>query len=154
MRYLKCLEAKRKGWMMPDFPQDFLKAVTDLIDNWEGTAYTDDPHDRGGETKFGISKRSYPDVDIKDLTRADAEEIYYRDFWMRPGVQAIHDPQMRAKVFNMGVLMGPGVAEHLAVGCDSIDMYRLVCERHFQAIVIKNPDCGRYLAGWTRRALA
>lgn len=27
--------------------------------------YVDDPEDKGGETKFGISKRSYPYVDIK-----------------------------------------------------------------------------------------
>jgi len=142
-----------KGNIMPDFPEDFKKAVSDLIDNWEG-GYVNDPHDAGGETNMGISKRSYPDVDIRHLTREDAEEIYYRDFWMRPGVQAISDPTMRAKVFNMGVLMGPGVAEHLAVGCNNISEYRLVCKRHFEAIVIKHPDCGRYLAGWTRRALA
>ncbi len=108
---------------MPDFPEDFQKAVDDLIDNWEG-GYVNDPHDSGGETNFGISKRSYPDMDIKDLTREDAEEIYYRDFWMRPGVQAIADPAMRAKVFNMGVAMGPGVAEHLAIGCHNISEYR------------------------------
>jgi hypothetical protein len=137
-----------------DYPQDFQTAVDDLIDNWEGTTFKDDPHDPGGATKFGISKRSYPNLDIEELTRDQAEQIYYCDFWLRAGVQAISDPQLRAKVFNMGVVMGPGVAEHLAIGCDNIDEYRQVCERHFQAIVIRNPDCGRYLAGWTRRALA
>ncbi len=72
----------RKEKPMPDFPEDFKKACDDLIDNWEG-GYVNDPHDAGGETNMGISKRSYPDVDIKHLTREDAEEIYYRDFWMR-----------------------------------------------------------------------
>mgnify|MGYP001994975564 CR=1 FL=1 len=43
--------------------------------------YIDDPHDRGGETKYGISKRAYPDVDIKNLTTAQAGEIYKRDYW-------------------------------------------------------------------------
>lgn len=37
--------------------------------------------DPGGETKFGISKRSYPNVDIKNLTRDGAKAIYKRDFW-------------------------------------------------------------------------
>ena len=136
------------------YPDDFQTAVDDLIDNWEGTAFEDDPHDPGGATRFGISKRSYPNLDIEGLTREEAVAVYYRDFWMRPGVQAFKDPVVRAKVFNMGVLMGPGVAEHLAIGCHNIDEYRHVCERHFQAIVIRNPLCGRYLAGWTRRALA
>jgi lysozyme family protein len=43
--------------------------------------YTFNAKDPGGETKFGISKRSYPNVDIKNLTREQAIEIYRRDFW-------------------------------------------------------------------------
>ncbi|MGV0961840.1 MAG: glycoside hydrolase family 108 protein [Limnohabitans sp.] len=34
----------------------------------------------GGPTKWGISKRSYPDLDIPALTVEDAEVIYRRDF--------------------------------------------------------------------------
>lgn len=45
--------------------------------------YVNDPNDPGGETKWGISKRSYPHVDIKGLTREDARAIYRRDFWQR-----------------------------------------------------------------------
>ena len=37
--------------------------------------------DSGGETNWGISKRAYPDLDIKALTRDDAKAIYKRDFW-------------------------------------------------------------------------
>ena len=45
--------------------------------------YVNDPRDPGGETKFGIAKRSYPNVDIKALTRDEAKAIYRRDFWDR-----------------------------------------------------------------------
>ena len=45
--------------------------------------YVNDPNDPGGETNWGISKRSYPDIDIKNLTREQAKEIYRRDFWER-----------------------------------------------------------------------
>jgi lysozyme family protein len=45
--------------------------------------YVNDTRDPGGETKFGIAKRSYPSVDIANLTRAAAVEIYRRDFWGR-----------------------------------------------------------------------
>lgn len=45
--------------------------------------YVNHPTDPGGETKYGISKRAYPDVDIAALTEEDAEEIYYRDYWSR-----------------------------------------------------------------------
>src|SRR5688572_24264776 len=36
--------------------------------------------DTGGETKYGISKKSYPSVDIKNLTLDQAIAIYKRDF--------------------------------------------------------------------------
>lgn len=43
--------------------------------------YVNDPNDPGGETNWGISKRSYPQLDIRNLTREDAVAIYLRDFW-------------------------------------------------------------------------
>ena len=43
--------------------------------------YTNDPADPGGETNFGISKASYPDVDIANLTLDQAKAIYFRDYW-------------------------------------------------------------------------
>lgn len=43
--------------------------------------YTNNPNDPGGETNFGICKRDYPDVDIKNLTIDDAKLIYARDYW-------------------------------------------------------------------------
>ncbi len=45
--------------------------------------YVDDPSDPGGETNWGISTRSYPNVDIKALTRDGAKAIYASDFWAR-----------------------------------------------------------------------
>lgn len=43
--------------------------------------YVNDPRDPGGETKWGISKRAYPNLNISQLTREDARAIYRRDFW-------------------------------------------------------------------------
>ena len=42
--------------------------------------YVNDPHDPGGETNFGISKRAYPAENIKGMTKARAAEIYRRDY--------------------------------------------------------------------------
>ncbi len=139
---------------MPSYPEDFQKAVDDLIDNWEG-GFVDDPEDPGGMTKYGICARSYPAVDIRNLTRDDAVAIYFRDFWQKYHLDiACPDTQIRAKVFNMGVLMGMKTALMLVVGCTDIDQYRQVCEKHFEAICIKHPECNKFLHGWRRRALA
>ena len=42
-----------------------------------------DSRDPGGETKFGISKRAHPDLDIANLTRDQAGAVYRRDYWDR-----------------------------------------------------------------------
>lgn len=44
---------------------------------------SDDPQDPGGLTKYGISKRAYPNEDIEKLTLDRAKEIYRRDYWDR-----------------------------------------------------------------------
>lgn len=60
--------------------QDWNEAIAFVLEMEGG--YTMDPDDPGGETNFGISKKSYPNLDIKHLSRQDAVEIYHRDFWV------------------------------------------------------------------------
>jgi len=45
--------------------------------------YDNDPDDPGGETKYGIDKRSHPDVNIKELTLDEAKDIYYTEYWTK-----------------------------------------------------------------------
>lgn len=59
--------------------------------------YVNDPHDVGGETNYGISKKAYPNRDIKNLTREEAVDIYYADYWtanhcheLPPAVAMLH----------------------------------------------------------------
>lgn len=75
--------------------------------------YVNDPADPGGETKYGISKRSYPDLDIKNLTRQQAIEIYRRDFWDKYRYGEIKSVRVATKVFDMCVNMGPFRAHKL-----------------------------------------
>lgn len=58
---------------------DYKRAV-DLILKHEG-GYVNHPDDPGGETNMGISKRSYPNEDIKGMTKERAQEIYKQDYW-------------------------------------------------------------------------
>lgn len=75
--------------------------------------YVNDPNDLGGETNFGISKRSYPNVDIKNLTRERAMEIYRRDWWDRYKYAQIGALDVATKVFDLSVNMGPVPAHKL-----------------------------------------
>ena len=72
--------------------------------------HVDHPNDPGGETKFGISKRSYPDVNIAGLTLDDAKAIYRRDYWDR--VKADELPsELRFLLFDGAV--NAGVAQSI-----------------------------------------
>jgi len=55
------------------------QAIARILEEEKG--YVNRKNDRGGETKFGITKRWYPHVDIKNLTPAAAADIYYADYW-------------------------------------------------------------------------
>jgi len=82
--------------------------VFDKLINHEG-GYVFNPHDPGGETKFGISKRSYPHLDIHSLTLADAKTIYKRDFWDRAQCDKLH-PDLAFELFDGAVNSGIGQA--------------------------------------------
>ncbi len=58
---------------------DFHTAFENII-TIEG-GYSNTANDAGGRTKYGISERSYPDVDIDGLTKEQARDIYRRDYW-------------------------------------------------------------------------
>lgn len=89
---------------------NFDQAFDRLIGN-EGE-YSFNKNDPGGETKWGISKRSYPGLDIADLTRDDAKAIYERDFWKR-GHMDEYDPAIAFQVFDIAVNSGIETAVRL-----------------------------------------
>lgn len=53
--------------------------------------YTTGVGDPGGETKWGISKRSYPWLDVSTLTLEQAKGIYEKDFWERLDASSLPD---------------------------------------------------------------
>lgn len=81
----------------------FATAVRHVLTHEGG--YVNDPNDPGGETKFGISKRSFPNLDIAALTEADAIAIYRVDYWQRLQCDEL-PPALAIIVFDTGVNMG------------------------------------------------
>ena len=84
------------------------KEIIEKVLHHEG-GYVNDPKDLGGETKYGITKRFYPDVDIKNLTIEQATEIYKKDYWDKNKVESL--PQNLWHIyFDMCVNMGKRTA--------------------------------------------
>ncbi len=82
---------------------NFDKALKFVL-KWEG-GYSNDPNDPGGETKYGISKRSYPELDISKLTLKQVKEIYYQNYWLKTGCDKLPFP-FNIVVFDTAVNMG------------------------------------------------
>ncbi len=93
-------------------PDIFAQAVAFVLGPRIEGGYVNDPRDPGGETKFGISKRSYPKVNIKSLTRDDAIAIYKRDFWDATGCNDL-PPKVAVVMFDTAINQGPAIAARL-----------------------------------------
>lgn len=67
--------------------------------------YAYDANDPGGESKFGITRRSYPGEDIRNMPITRAKYLYQRDFWGPAGCDALPDP-LKYAMFDFAVNSG------------------------------------------------
>lgn len=81
----------------------FTTAVNLILDHEGG--YSLDKLDPGGETKYGISKRAYPNEDISGMTKDRAKQIYRRDYWNKVRGDSLPFP-VSMVLFDIAVNMG------------------------------------------------
>ena len=149
--------------------------IIEIVLEHEG-GYVNDPRDPGGETNFGIAKRSNPDVDIKNLTIEQAKEIYKSKYWDKNKVEKLPE-QLRHIYFDMCVNMGRGRAGKIiqraannrghelvvdgALGpvtlgkINNVELERVRAFRikYYADLVTRKPDLEKFYFGWFRRSL-
>ena len=131
--------------------QRFLR-ILPFIFKWEG-GYENDPDDPGGETKFGIDKRSHPDVDIKSLTREQAAEIYWRAYWVKYGCEW-HEQPVGEVFFNACVNCGAGRARAILQALPvphTSDAFLDGQDAFYQRLATARPVLKKFLKGWLNR---
>ena len=154
-----------------------MKSFNEIIEKvleHEG-GYVNDPKDLGGETKYGITKRFYPDVDIKNLTIEQATEIYKKDYWDKNRVESL--PQNLWHIYfdmcvNMGKRTAVKVLQRAAVnkGRDievdgglgpmtigalkgvELDRVRAFRVKYYVDLITARPEQEKFYLGWFRRA--
>lgn len=148
---------------------EFEPAVEITLENEGGLV--DDPDDPGGLTKYGISQRKYPNLDIRNLTVEDAKAIYLRDFWKFGGITS---QPVANKIFDTYVNMEHNaikIAQRLVIVMDDglygpvterainletpevfLPRYRIDLVNYYLDIVKNNPREAKFLTGWLRRA--
>jgi lysozyme family protein len=160
------------------YSSKFLKAFEYLMYHKGG--YSNNLKDAGGETKFGISKRSYPHLDIKNLTQNQARQIYFVDFWMKSKCEDITDENIAIKLFDLAVhagipqaikliqralrAAGAHVAEDGIIGpatlaainksdpTDLLAALKSEAAGYYRLIASANPSQKRFIEGWLSRA--
>jgi len=92
-------------------------AIVRAIISLEG-GYVNDPADPGGETKYGISKQAFPDVDVANLTEAGARDLYFSYYWI-PGKCSMLPERLRLIYFDMCV--------HNGLNAAAVTLQRALC---------------------------
>jgi lysozyme family protein len=82
------------------------KFIRKIIISEGGDKITDDPNDAGGLTKYGICQRSYPHLDIRNLTEEKAIEIYTTYFCNPCRVDLFKNELLALHVFDFAVNSG------------------------------------------------
>jgi lysozyme family protein len=93
---------------------DFKQAVAKTLIREGGATFSNYPDDRGGPTKYGISQKAYPNVDIANLTEDQAKDIYKKDYWDRVAGDQIRLQSIAENLFDTAVNMGVISATKLA----------------------------------------
>ena len=155
-------------------PTDFYDMVREVLIREGG--YVNHPNDPGGETNYGIAKRSHPDEDIKNLTEDRAIEIYKKTYW-NPSKASSIPGEMRYTYFDMVVNMGQRRAvKILQEACNSkgcklvvdgligrktlaaskkidnsrVKVYRIL---YYTDLIRRKPKLSDFIVGWLRRAM-
>ena len=137
--------------------------------------YTLDPNDPGGETNFGISKKAYPALDIKNLTVDQAKDIYRRDYWQACECDQLAYP-FDIATFDCAVNQGVGMAKRLlqialGVNVDGVigdktvsasfkadvqSVKKLLSERlaAYARLMAENPKLVVFAMNWCSRVIA
>lgn len=139
-------------------PKTNFQKGMDFVLIWEG-GYVNDPNDPGGETKFGISKRAHPELDIKNLTRQDAEEVYWKDYWGKAGCHGIDDGRLQIALFDTAVNLGTSRARSmLKRTCelptnkvDYAEILLILRKYYYVDLAISEDRFQKYIKGWLNR---
>jgi lysozyme family protein len=152
---------------------DFRQAVQKTLINEGG--YVNDPNDKGGPTKYGITQADMPGIDIATITQEQAIAYYSAHYW-KDLYSQINDQLLAEKLFDMGVLFGVGTAVRLlqismmdVIGMVSdgafgpntlaavnqepnlLPAYRHTLLAHCVNVVTNSPNDSEFVQGWIRR---
>jgi lysozyme family protein len=151
---------------------DINKAFDIVMEFEGGDAIVSIPYDKGGVTKYGISKNSFPEINITNLTKDQAKAIYFKNYWEIGGCIKLQT-ELQYIYFDTAVNMGVSMAvKILQEACNvTIDgilgpvtieesrnvdpvEYLLLRAIKYSEIIKNDPSQLIFQKGWNNRILA
>lgn len=139
--------------------ENFEKALQFLFPSEGG--YVNDSKDFGGPTNMGITQNTYnmyrknqglPQKDVKQITKGEAVDLYYKYYWKASGADNITDPNMAVALFDTAVLHGTGQAQqYYKQSGGNIDKFLDIRQKHYDKRVSEDPSQIRFYKGWNNR---
>jgi len=128
----------------------FKNKVIPFLWEHEGTTYENDKDDPGGETRWGIDKRSHPNLEIKNITEEQAISVYWSE-WIKDGCEHLPTP-LDWVFFDACVNCGIGRAQSF-LKSSGRDPKKFQEERiHFyNSLADSKPSLSKFRKGWINR---
>jgi len=161
---------------MVEMDKKFLDNIDELLTD-EGI-HSNDKDDPGGDTWYGISRRSYPNISWPPSLE-EAIGIYYNDWWIKYKYNNINDSELAGEVLEASVNMGPNRAHRLlqeaviksngdyvkvdgilgpktfiAINSHTVPSWLLAEYRLSLILYYLDLKKSKFLAGWIRRAIS
>ncbi len=127
--------------------KQFNTCITFVLEREGG--YVNDPKDPGGETKYGISKKAWPYLDIKNLKEENAKVLYYQSYWI-----AVADNlpwPLNLCVFDCAVNQGSKKARQFLRETSDWTRYLEIRKIHYLTLIQAKPELDRFRKGWLNR---
>lgn len=124
--------------------ENWRRAIDFLLDQEGG--YINDPLNPGGESKYGITKSAYPHLDIKGLSRQEAADIYFADYWQPSGADIMAWPL--CLVHFASYVQNPSMATKVLEESKGSPVLYLAKRLEWHAKLAEWPDFGRT---WARK---
>jgi hypothetical protein len=137
----------------PDYSDEFNNAFEKVLQLEGGAKYI--KNDAGkGPTKYGINQTANPDVDVANLTKDQAKQIYKARYWDKIGGDDIasSNPKLATIAFDAAVNQGVKPALRMLDQSEG-DPNALLALRQKRYIQLakNNDNLKQYLPGWTSR---
>ncbi len=144
------------------------KSSVEFVFSVEGD-YSNHKADKGGATKYGITQEVYNQYqrdkkadtankklatkkNVKNITKAEAEEIYFNNYYNKSGAAQVSDKKIALLLFDTAVNCGVDKAREMYKKAgNNVEKFLALRQQHYDDIVKNDASQKKFQKGWNNR---